>query len=168
MELLSTLGIDWKLLVTQLINFLVLIGVMTVLVYKPILRMLDERRERVRTAMEDAKRVEAQAKELEKIRTDHLKKVDQQAGQILEQVKRQAEDAKRDILDGAQKEATALLAKAREQLDAERSKLVSDLQKSLSGVVVNLAAKIVEREFSDADQQRMLQGIEKDLPALLR
>ena len=149
-------------------NFGILIIALTVLVYKPVLRLLDERRERVRNAMDDAKRIEDQAKQLEHIRLEHLKKVDQQAGVILEDVKKQAEDAKRDILAGAQQEATALLTKAREQLDAERTRLISDLQKSLSGVVVTLASKIVEREFSDADQQRVLQGIEEELPAMLR
>ena len=77
MELLSKLGIDWKLLLAQVVNFGILLGVLTVFVYRPLLDLLDARRERIAKAMEDAGRIEGQKKEMEQIRITELQKIDQ-------------------------------------------------------------------------------------------
>ena len=168
MELLTTLGIDWKLLLVQLLNFGILIVVLSVLVYRPILRLLDDRRERVRKSMEDAKAIENQRRELDEFRTEQLKKIDLEAGKFLEEAKHQAERVKKDILGNAEKEAAAILAKAKQQLDDERGRMVREIQGTLASVVVRMAEKIVSREFGKGDHDRLIKDIEKDLPALLR
>ncbi|MFA5800107.1 MAG: hypothetical protein WC840_04070, partial [Candidatus Peribacteraceae bacterium] len=78
MELLTKLGINWQLLLAQIVNFLIVLGVLGAFVYKPILNLLDARTERIRKAMEDAKRIENQAKEMEEQRQRALRKLDQE------------------------------------------------------------------------------------------
>ena len=53
MELLTKLGVDWKLLIAQIVNFTILVSVLTYFVYRPLLDLLDARRERIRKAVED-------------------------------------------------------------------------------------------------------------------
>jgi F-type H+-transporting ATPase subunit b len=72
MELLTTLGIDWQLLLVQLLNFGILIVVLSVLLYRPVIRMIDDRRERIRKSMEDTKVIENQRRELEEFKADQL------------------------------------------------------------------------------------------------
>ncbi len=74
---------------------------------------------------------------------------------------------KKEILDGAQKQAEQIVQRAEKHLAEERVKMISEIQASLTGVAVRLAEKILEREFSPNDQQRMLQSLEKQIPALL-
>jgi F-type H+-transporting ATPase subunit b len=167
MELLSTLGLDWKLLIVQLINFGILIVVLSVLVYRPLLRLIDDRRERIRKSMEDAKNIENTRREIEEFRADQLRKIDQEMGKHLENAKTQAETVRREILGNAEKEAAALLTKAKQQMDDERSRMVRDLQTSLASVVVKTAEKIIARSFTKEDQARLLKDVEKDVPALL-
>lgn len=168
MELITTLGIDWKLLLVQLLNFGILIVVLSVLVYKPVLRLLDDRRERIRKSMEDAKAIENQKRELDDFKLQQMKKIDLEAGKFLEQAKHQAETTKKEILAGAEKEAAAILVKAKQQLDDERGRMVREIQGNLASVVVRMAEKIIQKEFSKGDQDRLLKDVEKDLPALLR
>lgn len=167
MELLTTLGIDWKLLIVQLLNFGILIVVLSVLVYRPILQLIDDRRERVRKSMEDTKAIENQRREIDEFKLEQMKKIDAECGKFLENAKHQAESVKKEILGNAEKEASAILTKARQQLDDERGRMVREIQGSLSSVVVKMAEKIIEREFTGADQQRILKDVEKALPALL-
>jgi F-type H+-transporting ATPase subunit b len=168
MELLNTLGINWQLLVAQLLNFLVLIVALTYFVYKPILRLIDDRRERIRKAMEDAKAIENQKRELDIFKAEQLRKIDQECGKFLETAKSQAESVKKEILTGAEKEAAQILAKARQQMEEERGRMMGEVQGTLAGVIVRMTEKILEREFSPADQKRLLGAVSKELPALIQ
>lgn len=167
MELITTLGINWQMLVAQLINFVLLIVLLSYFVYKPILRLIDDRRERIRKSMEDAKAIENQKRELDVFKTEQLRKIDQECGKFLETAKSQAEGVKKDILAGAEKEAAQILAKARTQMEEERARMGSEIQSTLAGVIVRMTEKILEREFSSADQQRLLGNVQKELSSLV-
>lgn len=168
MELLAKLGIDWQLLIAQLINFGILLAGLTFLVYRPVLRVIDERRERVRKSMEDAKRIENQKKELDEFRVEQMRKIDQEVGLFLETAKTQAEAAKKEILASAEKEAVHLLAKAKQQISEERARMMHEVQDTLLSAIISMTEKILEREFSDADQKRLLASVEKNLHSLIR
>jgi F-type H+-transporting ATPase subunit b len=168
MELLNTLGINWGMLIAQLINFGILLAALTYLLYRPILRLVDERRERVRQSMDHATKLEHDVAEMEKERKKRLKEMDDQAKAFLEQSRQQAEVTKKEMVTQAQAEVAQFLDKGRKQLEDERRKLLTDLQKTVTTIGVQLAEKVLEREFSDADQKRLLQALENDVPTLLR
>src|SRR3989339_847699 len=109
MELLTKLGIQWGLLIAQIVTFLIVAGVLGFFIYKPILKLLDDRTERIRAAAEKAKKLEEQAKEMEAIRIEKLKKIDAECGKLLETAKKQAEQVQTDILERASKEAALAL-----------------------------------------------------------
>ena len=54
---MAQLGFHWPSLVVYLVNFLILLGILYVVGYKPILRMLDQRTERIKASVEEAERV---------------------------------------------------------------------------------------------------------------
>ena len=168
MELLSALGVDLPVIIAQMINYGVLLIALSVLLYRPILRLLDERRDRIQKSMEDAKKIEAQLKEMEQHRQKSMKELDAKAATLLADAKKQADVARTEMLTAAQKEADALLERNKKQLEDEKRRMVADLEKTVAHVSVKLASRILEREFSATDQQRILSSFEKDLPALLR
>jgi F-type H+-transporting ATPase subunit b len=168
MELLQTLGINWQLLLAQVVNFTVLMGALLFLVYKPVLRLLDSRRETIKKAMDDAAHVEKQRKNIEEMMVAERRKAEQETAKVLEGAKVQGEKMKREIIDAATREAEQILEKSKKQLGEERTKLVSEMQQSLASVAVKLASQILEREFKPDDQQRILQSVEKNIPALLK
>ena len=168
MELIATLGIDWQVMVAQLVNFILLIGVLSFFVYRPVLRLLDDRRERIRKSMEDAKQIENQKRDFDQHRTAKLRTVDAESGKMLENAKQLAEGMKKEILAGAEKEAAQILAKAKQQADDDRARLMQEAQESVATMVLKMTEKVLEREFSAADQTRIIGSMKKDLPALIR
>ncbi len=168
MELLSKLGIDWKLLIAQIVNFAILVGVLSYFIYKPLLNLLDARRERVRKAMEEAKRIEEQTKELTTFRTEQLRKIDSECAMFLERTKKQAEEMKGEMLTAAKKEVEQFLAKGRQQIELERSQVMAETQAVLTEMIVKLTAKLIEREFTPDDQKRILAHLAKELPTVRR
>ncbi len=168
MEMFQTLGINWGMLIAQAVNFGVLLAVMTFFLYRPVLRLLDERRERVRQSMEHASKLEKQVEEMEVERKKRLKEWDDQAKDFLADAKKQADTSRKELTDAAKAEVDQLLEKGRKQLEDERRALLSGLQETVTTVSIQLAEKILAREFSDADQKKLLQDLEHDVPSLIK
>lgn len=168
MELLAKLGVDWKLLLAQIVNFAILAGVLGFFVYRPLLNLLDARRERVRKAMEGAQRIEEQTKKLEEHRQKELQKIDQEIGVMLEQGRHEVERVRQELILSAQREADTILDKGKRQLEGERIRVFHDAQATFAATIVRLTEKILEREFSPKDQERLLASLENDIPSLLR
>ena len=168
MELLAKLGADWKLLIAQIVNFTILVSVLGYFVYRPLLSLLDARRERIRVAMENAKKIEEQNRQMEELRIEQLKKVDQEVGAMLERAKHQAETIRDEILVYAKHTANEILAKGRRQLEDERKQVFHEVQGTLGQMIVRMTEKILEREFSEPDHERLLRSLEKDIPAAMQ
>ncbi len=168
MDLLAKLGIDWGLLLAQVVNFTILLGVLTAFVYKPILRLLDQRREMVRRSVEDAKRLEEQLKAMDRIRAERLVTLDRECGEILARTKQEAEGLKQDILVSAQREADRILQRGRSTLAEERSRVLAEVSETLSAVLVRATEDILRREFGPADQKRFISVLEHHLAQLPR
>lgn len=167
MELLQKLGVDWKLLLAQIVNFTILLSVLTFFVYRPLLRVIDERRERIRKSMDDAEQIAHEQERLAHAREEALRAIDRECGAFLEKAKNDAERAKAEILRAAAMEAHALLAKGHEQLRTERAQTMREMQKSLATAILQMTEKILAREFSPHDQERILTSVERSLPSLL-
>ena len=168
MELLTKLGINWQLLLAQIVNFAIVVGVLSFFLYKPLLNLIDTRRERIRKAMEDAQRIENQAKEMEELRQQHLQKLDAESGAYFERVRKQADALQEEILLNAKKEAEGILQNAMRRIDEERRLMMEDVLKTVNKVVLSMTEKILDREFSAADQERITKSLVADLPKHVR
>jgi F-type H+-transporting ATPase subunit b len=168
MEIINTLGINWAVLVAQMVNYGILLAALTFLLYKPVLKVLDDRRNRITQSMEDSKKIEQQLKEMEKSRVAAMKELDQKASAILADAKKQADASKAEMMKAAEQEVASLLERGKKQLEDEKRKMVSDLEKTVAKASVTLAGKILEKEFTSADQTRLLGSLQKDIPALIQ
>jgi F-type H+-transporting ATPase subunit b len=167
MELIAKLGVDWKLLLAQIVNFGIVLTVLYVFVYRPLLRLLDDRRERIRKSLEDVDKIEKQKHELEEFRRGQLRKIDQECGALLERAKQDAQRSAQEVLALAKQESEEILRKGREQISQERARAFGELQGTLAKVIVRMTEKILEREFRSEDQHRLLVSLEKEIPKLL-
>ncbi|MDD5623181.1 MAG: F0F1 ATP synthase subunit B [Candidatus Peribacteraceae bacterium] len=168
MELLVKLGINWQLLIAQIVNFLIVLGVLGYFLYKPILALLDARTERIRKAMEDAKHIENQMKEMEQLRFEEMKKIDAESGAYFERMRKQAETMQEEILKGAKKEADSILQSASRRIEDERRSMMEEVLKTVNKVVIAMTEKLLEREFTSADQERIAKQLVAELPKTMR
>ncbi len=168
MDLLAKLGIHWTQIIAQVINFVVIAGVLTYFVYRPLLNVIDARRERIQKAMDDAKRVEEQQKTMKDEQRRALDNIDQQAGAILEEAKKRGEEVRQDMITKAQKEVEEIHVRAKKQIEEERAAIFGEVEKSLTSMILQMTQKILEREFTPDDQKRLVIALEKELPKNLR
>ncbi len=166
-DLIKALGIDWPALIAQAINFLLLMFVLSKFVYKPILKVIDDRRKLVADSMEKVKEIDRHKEQIDKDRTVILRKADEQAGELLSRAKAEAESIRIEIEKAARVHADQMIAKGLQQIEAERSKVAHEVQEKLARAIVSSAEKILRREFSKADQDQFEAELKQNLPRLL-
>ena len=123
---MSSVEIDWKILVGQIINFAILFFVLKALIYKPFLNLLKSRREKIEEGIN--KSIEAEKElskigemkiDLERINEEEKRKIlikaEEEAKKRLEEANRKAEDERSVVLAKAQKEAEALKESEKEE-----------------------------------------------------
>ena len=156
MEILNSLGVNWQLLLAQIINFGIILFILARFVYKPILRVIDDRRQVAKKAIEDAKHIENQRRETDAFRIEQLKKIDAECAEFLARAKQEAERSKAEILASAKTEAEQVMIRAQRALDEERERAAKELQDTVAGIVVRATEKILRREFKPEDQKRIV------------
>lgn len=163
MEIINTLGLDVTLLLAQMLNFGILVAVLAFLVYRPLLKLIDDRRETIRKSMEDADAISRQREDMEKARRAELLKIEKEAATMLDQAKKDVTAAKDQMMIQARKESDDVLTRGKQQLQAEGARITADFEKAAASLVVKLTGKLLEKEFSSADQDRLIGSLETSL-----
>jgi len=154
------LGLTLPSFIGQLINFLILLGLLTFFGYKPIRKMLDERSNRIKQSMEQA---EATKKEYENARIEvekQISKARDEGQSIVGQSEQAGERIKEEARQEARKEAQAIVGRTREELERERDKAINELRKEFVDTAILAAEKVIS-ETLDKEKHRSI--IEKTL-----
>ncbi|HXG36031.1 MAG TPA: F0F1 ATP synthase subunit B [Dehalococcoidia bacterium] len=157
---LKALGINLPSLLAQLINFTILLVVLTALVYRPFLRVLDERRSRIQeglTASEEAKR---RLSDTEREIQAELNKARQEGQALVAQAQQIASRIQEEARANAQQEAEQLLSRARNEIVMERDAAIAELRKEFADLTIDAAERVVRRSL---DRQAHRQLIEETL-----
>ncbi len=151
----ASLGINLPLLVVFCVNFIILFVLLRMFLYKPVLKVLDERAQRTKEAMELA---EATKQEYGEARAEVQKQIEkgrQEAQTLITQAMQLGERLKEESRQEATKQAQVILERTRIELGAEREKIVEDLRREFVSIAI-LAAEKVIKETLDKEKHRKL------------
>lgn len=166
MELIEKLGIDWKILIFQIINFGILVFILTKFVYRPVLNMLEKRSKMIEKGVEDAKKSEALLKQIEEVRMTKFAETERKIGALLTQAKVDAETLKKKIIEEAARQAEDLVKRAKIQVEEEKEKMVEAAKQEVVKYAIRVAAKILEREFTEDHQKKLTDVIAHEMKSL--
>ena len=167
LDLLHALGIQWSVLLAQVVNFAILIFVLQRYVYGPVLKVIDERRSVVTESLKKAEEIDKNKEDLDKERVKILRKADEEAGALLGRAKVEADSIRAEIEKAAKAQAAGIIAKGEQQLLNDRATMITDIQHKLAHAIVLSAEKILRREFSKEDQQSFEEELKQNLPSML-
>ncbi|MEK7126473.1 MAG: F0F1 ATP synthase subunit B [Patescibacteria group bacterium] len=166
MDLIDKLGIDLKLLIAQIVNFVILLVILTKLIYKPLLKLLDDRKKMIAKTVDDSKRIEDRLAAIEADRDKVLANASKEAMVIVERAKKESEEDHARIITAAKKEISTLAERYRAQLKEEKAELMSEVKKEVAELVVASSEKILRREFSLDDQVRLESAIKEEIKSV--
>ncbi len=150
---MAELGFHWPSLLVYLVNFTILLAILYVVGYKPILRILNQRTERIRGSLEEAEQIRAESE----VRQEEMKReLDQarQEGQVLITQAREFADRYRDEeRQKAKEEAETFLARARGDIERERDNAIEEVRQQFADLAITAAERVIERSL-DKDAHR--------------
>lgn len=140
---IGTLGINLKIFLAQLFNFAIVLLVMWKWAYKPIVKLLEERQEKIERGVKQAADVEKRVQELEQEREQVITQAKSEAAKVLEEARAVAEDRKKDLLGRAKQEVQGVVAQGKVQLEAQKTQMIREAREEIAALAVEAARKIL-------------------------
>jgi F-type H+-transporting ATPase subunit b len=136
-------------LIAQIVNFLILVGILTKFAYKPLMQALEERQNKITDNIESAER---ERKEAEQIKLGYQKQLADaraQAQAIVEKAEKLAEETKEEILKEARLESARILKAVQAEVVRERELALAQLKGEVVALSMAAAAKIIEKNMDN-------------------
>ena len=149
------LGLDLATFIGQLVSFLILLGLLIYVGYKPIRKMLDERANRIKESMEQAEATKQEYERAEVAVREQISKARQEGQAVISQATQVGDRFKEEAKEEARKEAQAIVDRTRVELERERDKAIDDLRREFADTAI-LAAEKVINEALDKEKHRKL------------
>lgn len=164
-ELLQKLGVDWRLLIAQLANFLILFVLLKKFLYRPVLDMLERRRARVAEGLRDAERSSVRLAGIELERKQVLDAAALERQHILEVAVLEAEQLRERRVRAAEADAASVLARAREDAERTRTELLTEVRREVGDLVVAISKKATTGKLSPEIQNALAEAAVDELRA---
>ena len=154
-QIASTFGVDWTHLGAQIISFSIVCAVLYLLAYKPILRMLDLRRQQIAAGLANAERIKAALARTEIERQDVLRKAEAEGQQLIEEARAAAARVQSEETRKAIAAAEQVVVRARETADRDRARMLAELRHEVGRLVVQTTATVTGKILTAEDHRRL-------------
>jgi F-type H+-transporting ATPase subunit b len=154
---IADLGINLPVLLGQLLSFIFLLVILRMFVYKPVLAMLDERRERIREGLTAAERGQAQAVEASQEAQRQIDAARQEGQGIVAQAQQVSQRIQEDARQQAIAQQEAMLERARSEIQLERDAAISELRKEFADLTIAAAEKVIGQSLDRNAHQRLIE-----------
>ncbi len=157
--MIEALGISLTEFVFYMINFLILVGVLTKFLYKPFLNVLEQRKKKIQDAFDSAEMTNRRADEKMANYTQRIANVEEEGREIIKEAKQRAEAQAAEIISEANAKADQIIASAERQIEQERQKAVDDMKRQVAELALMAAEKIIERDIAHIGQEQIVDEI---------
>lgn len=154
-DLFSKIGIDWKLLLFQAVNFLILLFLLKKFLYKPIISFLEKRQGKIEEGLKKAEGFEKEWQKIEEMKEQEKIKIEGEAVGIIEKARKGAEEKEKDILESTRQKAEKMIKEAENEISGEREKVKDEIKKEMSKYIISATEKILGRTLKEDDEKRI-------------
>ncbi len=141
---------------TILAFFLLVLG-LAKFAWKPLLKMLQDREDMVRSSLEDAEKAKSELERLNEESEAIMAKARSEAQSILADGKAAAEKVKDDIIAKSKEQANKIREDAGNQIQVEKDKAIAEIEKEVVNLTLSVAEKLSQKNLSDADNKSLIE-----------
>lgn len=159
------MNIDILQIFLQAVNFFVVMGALSFLLYRPILKVLDERSKRIQEGNKAAEAAIKQRDALDDMKSQAKKELDKEKTQVLKKATQDARKTADGIVEKAHSEAQAIVDKAKKQMADEKKQAFADMRKELAEAVLTVSKTVLPQSI---DEKKHTMLIDTELDAILK
>jgi F-type H+-transporting ATPase subunit b len=155
---------DLGLIVWMTVSFLLLLVLLRVFAWKPVLKMLNDREEKINVALDEANLAREQMKQLTADNKRLLLEAKDERDSILNEARKVSQKMYDDAKTKAQEESQRIISSAKEGINIEKQKAITEIRNMIAEISLEIAEKVIENELSD--KQRHQKYINERVEAL--
>ena len=153
-SLISAFHIDLKLFIAQLINFAIVFSVLYFFAFKPLVKTMSDRTEKIDKSLKDADEIESRLAMTEKEQIEILAAAKKQANLIVEEADKRGEVRRQELIEKAKEDIGQAINAEREKMTREKAETLKEIKKEVADLVVLSVEKLLnEKMTSDKDQE---------------
>ncbi|MGB9783092.1 MAG: F0F1 ATP synthase subunit B [Moorellaceae bacterium] len=141
----------------QVLDLLIVMGVLYVLLYKPLGKILAEREAKIEGSLQDAAAAKEKAEKLLQEYEAQMAGARREAQAIIERAGRMGEEMREEMIKRAREEANRTLEQARAEIAGEKAKALAAIREEAANLAILVAQKIIRKSLTADDQKRLLE-----------
>lgn len=145
------------LYIWTIITFLLLLYVLAKFAWKPLLKMLEDRENLIKSSLKDAEKAKLELESLTQESEAITAKARSEAQSILAESKSAAEKVKEDTIAKAKEHAMKIRDDAKKQIEVEKDKAISDIKQEVVNLTLSVAEKLINKNLNDADNKSLIE-----------
>jgi F-type H+-transporting ATPase subunit b len=153
---IADLGLNLPVLIAQLVNFTILLVILRIVAWGPLMKMLDDRRERIAESLSAADQAKQRAAEGERVLQDQMETSRREGQALITQAQEIAQRIQADARTQAQADADATLARARNEIKLERDTAIADLRREFADLTISAAEKVINTSLDRNAHRRLI------------
>ena len=162
-QIAETFGVDWQHLIAQIISFGIVCFVLNRFAYRPVLAILEKRRQQIAEGQSNAEKIKAELARIETQRQEKMAEVNAQATKMIEEARAAAKRVQEEETQKALAAANQIMVKAREAAEREHDRMLAELKREVGRLVIETTAAVTGKILTPEDQQRLTEETAKEL-----
>jgi F-type H+-transporting ATPase subunit b len=162
-ELIKTFHIDWKLLIAQGVNFLIVLTVLYFFALKPLMKIMHERAKKIEESLKNADLIETNLKNSEEEKQKKINEGRRAAQTIISDSEKSAEDLRRQKIDKTKAEVEKIIKDAKAEIEQERLKMVHGVKSELGDLVLLASNKLTGATLDEKKHHDLIEKVIEEL-----
>ncbi len=162
---IGALGFNLPALVAQIINFTLLLVIFRLLLYKPLLKMLDERKQRIREGLEASDEAKRRLSETEQEVAKELDKARQEGQGLITQAQQISARIQEEARQAARAEGEQLLERAKTEIEQLTSTARAELRREFADLTIKAAGRVIREELDSDKHRKLIEEVLAEAPS---
>jgi F-type H+-transporting ATPase subunit b len=154
---IADLGINLPVLLGQLVTFVFVLTVLRLVVFPPVMNMLDDRRERIREGLNAAERGREQAEQASREAQAQIEAARREGQTLVASAQQVANRITEEARASAQAQADAILERARNEIQLERDSAIAELRREFADLTISAAEKVINQSLDRNAHKRLIE-----------
>jgi len=160
-----TFGVDWSHLIAQIISFCIVCVVLYRFAYRPVLKMLEDRRQQIALGLTNAEKIKAELARTEALRQEVMMQANSKATRLIEEGHTAAAHVREQETQKAIAAAEQIIVKSREAATQDYARMLAELKREVGRLVVHTTSAVTGKILTQEDQRRLAEETTKELMA---
>ena len=153
---ITELGINLPSLIAYVVNFGILLGILFLFAYKPLIRLMDQRAERIRESLAAADQARQEATSSREAIEEQLNEARREGQRLLDQAREATERYRGEEMDRARTDAEAFVERARSEIQRERDAAIQEVRSNFGDLAITAAERVIRRTLDRQAHEELI------------